>query len=826
MPVAWPKKRRLIGTAIPRVDGPEKSTGKARYSFDINRPGQLHAVFLRCPIAHAKIAEIDLGPAEKMPGVKASFIVGGNIEGTVVKVDAQKPSFILKYKEMGKDAEKVIEAGPGIKVFKAGKAVKIADVKVDDTVTVESNATAVGRELFYAGDEIAAIAADTHEHARDAARAIKIKLDAQQFFVKEDDALKAQDTKTVGGAGKSNVTLGGQQTKGDVDAGFKEAEAIVEASYGVPVICHHCLEPHGLVAEWNKENTGLVVWASTQAVTGTANALAQYFKLPPTAVQCITHYMGGGYGSKFGPDIQGIVAAELARRAGAPVKLMLDREEEITVGGNRPSAYGKVKIGGKKDGTITAFEVECHGSPGEKGGATVNLGLLPYVYLDTIPNWKRKHTVVRLNTGAARAMRAPGHPQNCVLTDCPLDDLAAKLGIDPMQMRLKNLPANDPKVTVSDPTAWLGQRNTVYKAEIDIAAKMCDWKNKWHAPGKGPGKGPVKHGIGMALHTWGGSAVGDVGGVPANDCTVIIARDGSVTGQTSSQDLGTAQRTVTAIVTAEILGLNVSDIITRIGENQYGRSSGSGGSTTCPSQAPATMRAAMAALEDLFAKIAPKLKAKKEDLSVERSKRKVGDKEVEGTWVVDAASKQYWPWKEACARLGMDEAKGVGAWSANLANQVEGDKLVNPGVSNVQVGGVQIAEVMVDTETGLVRCTNFWAVQDCGMIINKLACESQVAGGVIMGVNYALFEDRIMDRHTGRQVNPDMEFYKLGGIQDMPKIHVHMYDMPERGVIGIGEPPTVSTCAAVGNAVFNALGVRVPDAPYSPEKVLNALAKK
>ena len=142
------------------------------------------------------------------------------------------------------------------------------------------------------------------------------------------------------------------------------------------------------------------------------------------------------------------------------------------------------------------------------------------------------------------------------------------------------------------------------------------------------------------------------------------------------------------------------------------------------------------------------------------------------------------------------------------------------------VGGVQIAEVLVDTETGVVRCTQIVAVQDCGLVVNQLTCESQVAGGVIMGLNYALFEERIMDRETGRQVNPDMEFYKLGGIEDMPKIIVHLHDMPERGVIGIGEPPTISTHAAIGNAIFNAIGVRVPHTPFTPERVLAALAAK
>ncbi|MBY0527356.1 MAG: xanthine dehydrogenase family protein molybdopterin-binding subunit [Gemmataceae bacterium] len=751
MATSWPKDRRLIGKDIPRTDGPEKSTGRARYSIDMNPKGLLHAMILRSPYAHAHIDAIDVSAAEKTTGFKAVHEING-----------------------------------------------------------------AGKEVYFAGDEIIAVCADTEEHCRDAMRAIKIKFTPLEFFVKEADALKNPQSKTISGPAKSNVAIGAEATKGDVAAGFKDAEKIVEADYGMPVICHQCLEPHGLVASW--EGDRLTVWASTQAVVGTAQQLAATFKarIPQVDVKCITHYMGGGYGSKFGPDIQGIVAAELALKTKAPVKLMLNREEEITVGGNRPSAYGKIKIGGKKDGTITAYEVDCHGSPGERGGATVNLGLLPYVYLDTIPNWKRKHTVVRLNTGIARAMRAPGHPQNCVLTDCPVDDLAAALGIDPLIIRRKNLPPNDDKVAQSDPTAWLGQRNNIYVRELDLAVKLSEWEKKWHQPGQG-GKGPIKHGIGMAIHTWGGSAVGNLGdGQPANDATVIIDRGGQVIVQSSTQDLGTAQRTVSAIVAAEILGLKVSDIVVRIGESPFGRSSGSGGSTTCPSQAPATLRAAIAARDDLFAKIAAKFGAKKEDLVIEEGK------------VVDKASKKGLDWKKACAMLGMDEAKGVGAWSSNMANEIDPDKkiLVNPGVSNVQVGGVQVAEVLVDVETGVVRCTNFVAVQDCGLIIDKLTCESQVAGGVIMGVNYALFEDRIMDRHTGRQVNPDMEFYKLGGIQDLPRIKVAMVDMPERGVIGIGEPPTVSTAAAVGNAVFNALGVRVPYAPYSPENVLNALAKK
>jgi xanthine dehydrogenase YagR molybdenum-binding subunit len=725
MAYSWPKERRLIGTKVQRLEGPDKATGQAKYSYDINRPGMLHAKMLRSPHAHAKITKLDTSEAEKMPGVKAIHVINGE-----------------------------------------------------------------GAELFYAGDEILALAADTEEHAHDALRAVKIEYEDLPFLVKEEDALQ-EDKKTVPPVAKerNNVRAGRDNAKGNLEAAYKEADAVHQGTYGVPVISHQCLESHGLTAEWDAEGN-LIVWCSTQATMYTALGLAGHFKIPATKVKCITHYMGGGFGSKFGPDVQGIAAAELARKAKAPVKLMLERADEITVGGMRPSAFANVKIAGTKDGKITAFESDVHGSPGIGGGSTV--GPLPYVY--AVPNTKQKFTMVRLNIQQQRAMRAPGHPQSCALTESAIDDLAAKLRLDPMQVRLKNLPPNDPSAVQGSPTSLAALRNTIYTDEIKIAAQLSDWEKKWHPPGKGPDSGVVKHGIGMGIHTWGGA------GGPDNDVNITIASDGSVLLECSTQDLGTGERTVAAIVTAEVLGLEPTDITVRIGESQYGRSGGSGGSTTTPGTAPAFLNAASAARDALFEKIAAKLGAKKEDLAIQPGK------------VVDKAGGKSWDWKEACARLGMDRVKGTGNWTE--------------GLSNNGVGGVQIAEVSVDTETGVVRVKKVVAVQDCGMVINKLCCESQVAGGVIMAINYALFEEAIRDRQTGRQVNPDMEFYKLGGIEDMPEIVVHMHDMPERGVIGIGEPPTISTCAAIGNAVFNAIGVRVSPSPFTPDKVLAALAKK
>jgi len=712
---------------VQRLDGPEKSTGRARYSFDINRPGMLHARILRCPHAHARVKNIDTAPAEKVPGFRAFHVL-------------VKP----------------------------------------------------GTELFFAGDEVVAICADTEEHAEDCLRAIRVDYDVLPHLVKEADALEAKMSTL--GAGQMNVNPGGDFTTNNfAKVAYQGVAPAVEGTYGVGIISHQCLESHGLVAEWNKDSTQLTVWASTQAVPATADQLAQHFKIPSTQVRCITHYMGGGFGSKFGPDIQGRACAELARKARAPVKLMLDRAEEVMVGGQRPSAFGTAKAAATKEGVFKTYEVDCYGSPGVGNAATVNFALLPYVY-NNVPdlNVKRRHRRIRLNLQNARAMRAPGHPQNCLLTDQLVDDLCATLNINPMNFRLRNLPPNVADAIKTNPTSFDALRHTIYTREIEIIRKMCEWDRNWHPPGRGDG--PIKTGLGMAIHTWGGAGRGP------NLVRVSINADGSVLVQSSTQDLGTGERTVLAMVVAEILGLTPTDVTVQIGESQFGPSTGSGGSTTCPGTAPAALNAVEAAKRAFLTAIAPRMGGNVEDLTIEPG------------FVVNTRSRERTAWRAACARLGKMGVSETGNWTA--------------GLSNNGVGGVQVAEVKVDTETGVVRCTRFWAVQDVGLVVNKLGCESQVSGGVIMGVNYALFEECIYDRHTGRMVNPDMEFYKLGGIQDMPRIFVHMMDMPERGVIGIGEPPTISTAAAVGNAVFNAIGVRVPLAPFTPDRVLAALARR
>ena len=327
-----------------------------------------------------------------------------------------------------------------------------------------------------------------------------------------------------------------------------------------------------------------------------------------------------------------------------------------------------------------------------------------------------------------------------------------------------------------------------------MGAELIGWREKRKPRGQ-TGTGSIRHGLGVALHQWGG------GGTQDKKVSCTINADGSVELRSATQDIGTGARTILAIIAAEVLGLKPTDIFSNIGTSGFPPGQASGGSTTTPSMAPPCYDAAIKARDALFKKIAPAVKAPPADLTLKDGQ----------LWVVGRAG-------DVLERR-LPQA-GRRPRSPRPAPTSE-------GLSSVGVGGCQFAEVAVDIETGMVKVKKIVAIQDSGLIIDKLTWESQVYGGVIGGLNYGLFEERLVDPTTGTMLNPDMEWYKLAGAADIPEIIVRAYEPPEqkaRGVIGVGEPPTISTAAAIGNAVTNAIGVRVPEWPMSPRNVLNALA--
>jgi xanthine dehydrogenase YagR molybdenum-binding subunit len=624
-----------------------------------------------------------------------------------------------------------------------------------------------GSAINYAGDWILAVAAQTEEIATEAIRLIKVEYDASQPQMDDTDPSKVE--------GQANT-----RTNGEPDKGFADAVATVEGRYGVACITHCCLEPHGQVTQWSE--SGMKIWPSTQGVSGFARDLAKPSGLPASKIEVDCQYMGGGFGSKFDPGPWGAIGVELSKNTGKPVKLLLERDLELMIAGNRPSACADVKVACDKDGKVTAWDSKVWGS-----GGTGNFGAPPLPYVFAFTNRSTSSQGIKTNRGDVKAWRAPGHPQGCLITMAALEDLAAKLGMDPLQFFLNNLDF-----------APQNLRNT-YHEELNKAAELMDWKAKWHPRGDTT-KGPVKRGLGISLHTWGG-------GGHNSACSVTINGDGSVAANIGTQDLGVGTRTCVGIVVAESLGLPLDAVQVNIGRNSYPVDGASGGSSTIGGISSSSRRAAIAALDELLKKVADELK-------IDADKLEAADGKIRE---IDNPDKSM-SWKEACKLLGQTSITQTGQHNNNA----------RPSLTSQGVGGVQIADVSVDTETGIVTMNEMLAVQDCGLIIDLKTAESQVYGALIMGITYALFEETVYDPQTGRMLNPDMEFYRLAGISDVGKLRVHMmtgkgYD--DRGVIGLGEPPVISPGAAISNAVANAIGVRVPTLPLTADRVLAALEK-
>jgi xanthine dehydrogenase YagR molybdenum-binding subunit len=774
---SWPRpdERNYIGRRMGRVDGLSKSTGHAKYTYDYNPKGLLYGAFVRSPYAHAKIKSIDTNAAERMSGVKAIEIV-------------QKP----------------------------------------------------GAEVHWAGDEIVAIAAVDEPTVRDAVRAVKVEYDQLPHLVvdsqepphnlapdtspiSEDDledmldnqvpanqmikelqtrgisfkpedaplnevpaniveAIKSAPQKPAEEKKKSPSWYkpAAAETQGDPDAAFKAEDIVVsEGLYGIPVIAHCCLESHGATCEWT-DNDHLLTHVSTQFISGIPGQMADELKIPASNIRQVQENIGGGFGSKFGPDRWGIYSAKLSKKAGgAPVKMMLGRDEELEVAGCRPSAYAKVRLAAKKDGTITAWDSFGWGTGGPGGGGSPPV---PYLIRDRLPNYRTQWTAVVNNIGPARAWRAPNHPQACLVTMAALEDMAAKLNMNPVEFFTKNIELT-------------GARANIYRDEFAVADDLMGWSKRWHPRGDKT-SGPIKQGLGVSMHTWGGRG-------HQSECDLMIQPDGSVTIKMGTQDLGTGTRTAIMAVAADTLGITPQQINLLYGDTRYPMSGGSGGSTTIGGVSSTTRRAAIDARDALFAKVAPGLGSTADQLEA-----------VKGLIRVKGNASKALAWKEACAKIG---AVPINAHGKNLGGR---DPLMNSGV-----GGVQMADVSVDTETGIVKINKMVAIQDCGLVVSLEMAESQCYGALIMGISYALYEEKIMDPTTGVMLNPNMEFYRLAGIGDIGELVVHMmvnqYD--SRGVIGLGEPPVISPGAAISNAVANAIGVRVPFLPLTPARVIAAL---
>ncbi|MGA9243919.1 MAG: xanthine dehydrogenase family protein molybdopterin-binding subunit [Silvibacterium sp.] len=731
-----------IGKPTLRYDGVAKVKGSGKYTADVQLPGMLYARMVDATIPHGHIVSIDTTEAERLPGVRAVHVI----------------EHVYGVAELRDPKQEAPSRYPTVR---------------------------------YAGQPIAGVAATSQHIADDAAKLVKVRYDAKPFVVDRTEA-RADDAPAVfpgpadeagsagGGGGPANVPQKGnvhgpeQRKRGDTDKGFAEADVIVESEHFTQVQTHSALETHGFVVDWRPDE--VTVYASTQGTSSVRDEFAEVFKLPKSKVRVITEYMGGGFGAKFGAGNEGVVAANLSRKANAPVKLMLDRRQEHIVS-NRPDSHQKLKIGAKSDGTLTAIQLTSYGTAGVGTGAGT---AGPATNLYKCANVLTEEYDVFINAGPGAAFRAPGHPQGCFAFEQTIDELAIKLNMDPLALRDKI------------------DESPARRVERQIILERTNWRNR-RAPGSDPG--PIKHGMGIAQSVW-------YRFVNMNSsCEIRVSRDGSVELMSAVQDLGTGTKTILAQIVGEEFGMAPANVVVRIGDTRFPIGPDSGGSVTAGSITPAVRNAAYQAKQRLFAAVAPALGTTADNLAMQNGR----------VVFKNDASKSY-SLKQVTAKLPTDEL------SARATRVAEYSK------DRLTYGGVDYVELAVDTETGRVHVEKVFGAHDCGRPINPTGVISQINGGMLQGISYALFEQRIMDRNAGYMLNANLENYKILGAREVPEIEIALVEnyiaQSSTDAAGIGESAGIITlAAAIGNAFYNATGVRMRKIPMTPANVLTTLGK-
>ena len=626
-----------------------------------------------------------------------------------------------------------------------------------------------GAEVHWDRDLIAAVAAERIEQAEDGVRAIKLELDPLPIFVNDRDLAAAEK------AGRTKKLRDRQTT--DFDAVLKGAATVHKGFYGIPVISHMCMEPHGSHCEWTDQES-MTAHLSTQNVSGTAGQFAEVVGIDAANVTVICNYVGGGFGSKFAAGEWGQACALMARKAGRPVRLILDRATELNIAGTRPSAFCEATIAADKDGNLIAWESHHWGTDGNHGG-TISETNLPYVF-SKVKESRRKVTGIVTDTGPYQAWRAPDHPQAAALTMTAVEDLAAKIGIDSLEFVKKNL--------------HLTLRPEVYAGELEVGARLIDWKAKSHPRGKGPSRAGVKQGLGLSLHTWGGQA-------NRSSCTVRVHPDGSVETISGTQDLGTGTRTAIAVILAETFGIPLGAVRVTIGSNKYPPADGSGGSTTIGGVSGPNRRAGLDALWKIFDLVAKRYNVAADSLVAKEERIWFGERDV-------------CSWKQACGLLGTTTLE---------TNTLAARTMASP--ARVWAGSRWPTSPSI-REPASCGSTSWFACRTAAQLSSYRRPRARFTAPSSWASPTRSRKSRIMDPTTGRYINADLVNYKLPRIGDIGQLVVEMYqpdDQYNRGVVGLGEPPVISTGAAISNAVANAIGVRVPVLPLTPQRVLEAL---
>ena len=643
-------------------------------------------------------------------------------------------------------------------------------------------------DVLFHGQFVALVLAETYEAARDAAAMVTVEVEDTPGMLTFDDAVKDAYAPAVVNGGNEPDTA-----EGNFDAAFKDAPVQVDATYETPPEHHAAMEPHAAVAEW--ADGRLVVHDCNQGVSPTAMALAATFKLEPGQVQVISRYIGGGFGGKFGAHAHNVLAAIGAKVAGRPVKVALTRQQTFTAHGHRSQTRQRVRLGADRQGKLLAIahdnmlQTSMHDEFVEQSGVMSRV-------MYAAENRSSTHRVARMNTQTPTFMRAPGEAPGSFALESAMDELAAALDMDPIALRLANEPSRDPEKGLP----WSSRS---LAACLEQGALAFGWDKRGKLGTVRDGRWLVGMGVAAASYP--------VFPVPAS-ARLTLRADGSALVELAATDLGTGTYTILRQIAAEALGLDEAQIEVSIGDSDLPMAFGSGGSTGAAAFGSATAGAAQAMRDRLMALARADGKSalrglNSDDMAFEGGKVMHRDDPARGEALADLVAR---------------------AAPEGLTESFKRDPADETTAFSMHSFGAQFAEVGVDMDTGEVRTRRLLGAFGVGRILNKRTTESQVLGGITMGVGQALTEETVLDTRSGAFVNRDLGEYHVPTNADVPSIEAlfveeHDDKVNALGIKGVGEIGIVGVAAAIANAVFNATGVRVRDLPITLDKVLAGL---
>ena len=746
------RKFKYVGTRPIRPDGVDKVTGRANYGADFTAQGLLHGVVLRSPHAHARIVSIDTKRAAEMRGVKA-----------VITAD--------DLPDLPKDLTGGIEG----------------HVNMRD---LTRNCMARDKVLYH-GHAVAAVAAKTRELALAASREIDVTYDVLEPVLDIDSAISSsapilhegmhtKDMTSGLSEAPSNIASRIEFRKGDVDAAFAEAEVIVEREFTTPMIHQGYIEPHAVVARVG-EDEQIVIWVSTQGGFLVREYTAALLEVETAKIKVIPSEIGGGFGGKT-TIYQEPLAAVLARKSGRPVKMVMSREEVFRATGPTSGSKMLFKLGAKRDGTITAASasiyMEAGAYAGGSGGAAAMCAYGPYVF----PNFFVEAYDVVLNKPKVAAYRAPGAPMGALGVECLIDELASKLEMDPIDLRLANAVQEGDTSPVGAPYGPIGLRETLEEA-------------KRHPHYKAP-LGP-NQGRGVACGYWFNAGM-------QSSANVCLHEDGSVSVSTGNPDIG-GWRASMALIVAEELGVPYERVRPVISDTDtVGYTDLTGGSRTTVVTGAAIIKAVGHMVDELRSRAAQIW-----DVELDA----VGWKEGRAVGLNGAGDREPLSLKELAAEMGSTGGPILTTGS------------VVPGTTGPSFG-THLCDIEVDPETGVSRVARYTVIQDVGKAVHPSYVEGQMQGGATQGIGWALNEEYIFDEN-GVMENPGFLDYRMPLASDLPMIDTVMVEVANTahpyGARGVGEIPIVPPLAAVTNAMSHAVGVRFADLPLSPPRVLSGI---